>query len=137
MTQEKKQRRSIEQRLGAALFDAVGLLVRQYFDGGEDENESVEALGTERNESFDENRFFSLEREQSGETAEEFRRGEESLFHANAGENELLSVASRGHERASAFPRAAEQAGEAGMSARLLSEQFERDARRYDGGFDF
>lgn len=131
----KRQRRAVEQRLGAALFDAVGLLVRQYFDGGAEE--SVETLRGEKNKSFDEGRFFALMGEKGGETAAPLRAGEEeSLLRETFRESEPLSLAARGGERAAAFPRAATAADDTGVSARTLSEQFERDARRYDGGFE-
>lgn len=132
----KRQRRAVEQRLGAALFDAVGLLVRQYFDGGAEE--SAETLRGEKNESFDESRFFALMGEEGGETAAPLRAGgDEGLLRETFRESEPLSLAARGDERAAAFPRVTAAAGEAGVSARALSEQFERDARRYDGGFEF
>ena len=133
MTQGNKQRRSIEQRLGAALFDAVGLLVRQYFDGGE---ESVETLGAERNESFDESRFFALAGEERSEWETPFSFEEERLFGGTPRESERLSLPRRGGESAAMFPRAAEDVPTAPMSARELSEQFERSARRYNGAFE-
>ncbi len=130
----KKQRRAIEQRLGAALFDAVGLLVRQYFDGGADE--SAEMLGAEKNESFDERRFFALAQGVEAQRAASERGEDEGLFRAEARTSEPSALVRSLAQQEARWVRGAAAESAAYTSARALSESFERDARRYDGGFE-
>lgn len=118
MAADTKRRRAVEKKLGAVLLEAVELLLT----GGVSEAQTAEDT---RNESFDERRFFALagaEREESAQSA---------LSSPVWEERALAPLSPRAEEKESVW------AGRGGYAAvRSFAESVERDARRYDGGFD-
>ena len=119
------QQRRVTEQLGAAMLAAVGLMVRQYLGAPTGENEGQDSAdaawedgaqafraGETVNESFDMARYLRLRQGTSAAEPE----GSEGR-----------------HDAAEAFVSA--EGGDALRTARSVSGEIERDARRYDGGF--
>ena len=159
------QQRRVTEQLGAAMLAAVGLMVRQYLGAPTGENEGQDSAdaawedgaqafraGETVNESFDMARYLRLRQGASAAEPEEsegradaedrsrsVRRTAEKTTSARTAAGDAasclpapLSGAGR-HDAAEAFVSA--EGGDALRTARSVSGEIERDARRYDGGF--
>ena len=140
------QQRRVTEQLGAAMLAAVGLMVRQYLGAPTGENEGQDSAdaawedgaqafraGETVNESFDMARYLRL---RQGASAAE---PEESEGRADA-EDRSRSVRRTAEKTTSARTAAGDafvsaEGGDALRTARSVSGEIERDARRYDGGF--
>lgn len=135
------QQRRVTEQLGAAMLAAVGLMVRQYLGAPTGENEGQDSAdaawedgaqafraGETVNESFDMARYLRLRQGASAAGDAGARGSGERSASAAAPE----SGAGR-HDAAEAFVSA--EGGDALRTARSVSGEIERDARRYDGGF--
>lgn len=143
----KKQRRAVTLALGEAMFEAVGLLVRQYLtgDAGADEESFLmeESFETERvmaaetvNESFDDSRFRALQ-ESIERTAKDSAGSDaaETLVRSGDRAMEESAALSRGIRQSVRSGEEKEALREKTVHAEDISLRMERDARRYDGGF--
>ena len=142
------QQRRVTEQLGAAMLAAVGLMVRQYLGAPTGENEGQDSAdaawedgaqafraGETVNESFDMARYLRL---RQGASAAE---PEESEGRADAEDRRGYGCAPAAAPFCGAVWTAAAVAfvaavgGDALRTARSVSGEIERDARRYDGGF--
>ena len=138
------QQRRVTEQLGAAMLAAVGLMVRQYLGAPTGENEGQDSAdaawedgaqacraGETVNESFDMARYLRLRQGASARTA----AGDAGA--RGSGERSASAAAPESgagrHDAAEAFVSA--EGGDALRTARSVSGEIERDARRYDGGF--
>ena len=155
------QQRRVTEQLGAAMLAAVGLMVRQYLGVPTGENEGQDSAdaawedgaqafraGETVNESFDMARYLRLRQGASAAELEEsegradaedrswsVRRTAEKTTSARtaAGSAAAPESGAGRHDAAEAFVSA--EGGDALRTARSVSGEIERDARRYDGGF--
>ena len=158
------QQRRVTEQLGAAMLAAVGLMVRQYLGAPTGENEGQDSAdaawedgaqafraGETVNESFDMARYLRLRQGASAAEPEDrsrsVRRTAEKTTSARtaagdagargSGERSASAAAPESgagrHDAAEAFVSA--EGGDALRTARSVSGEIERDARRYDGGF--
>lgn len=118
MAADTKRRRAVERKLGAALLEAVELLLTG-------EVSEKEVLEETKSEGFDEQRFFALAGERGAE------RAESALAPPAWEERAFEALSPRAEEKENVW---AERGGYAAV--RSFAESVERDARRYDGGFD-
>ncbi len=131
-----KQRRAVTQRLGEAMFDAVGLLVRQYLSGGSEPLAAEEYSapeGAEVNESFDESRFLELLVPQKNETVRVSNALKPPVQPGGAA-IKTDGIAARGGTPHEIVFASGEELRGSSMRVQDISERFERDARRYDAG---
>lgn len=151
-----EQKKRVTEQLGAAVFAAVGLMVRQYMGAptmmneGPDSaaalwDEGVEIERGEAEGSFDMERYLQL-KEAAAERGDRFEARE--TVHSAREETSRAAAADAKQERSvsGAAPEdgagwhdaAGAQSGaeESGLrAAREVSEAVEREARRYDSGF--
>ena len=156
------QQRRVTEQLGAAMLAAVGLMVRQYLGAPTGENEGQDSADAARedgaqafragetvNESFDMARYLRLRQGASAAEPEEsegradaedrsrsVRRTAEKTTSAREERSASAAAPESGagrHDAAEAFVSA--EGGDALRTARSVSGEIERDARRYDGGF--
>ena len=151
------QQRRVTEQLGAAMLAAVGLMVRQYLGENEGQDSADAAwedgaqafrAGETVNESFDMARYLRLRQGASAAEPEEsegradaedrsrsVRRTAEKTTSARtaAGDAGARESGAGRHDAAEAFVSA--EGGDALRTARSVSGEIERDARRYDGGF--
>ena len=159
------QQRRVTEQLGAAMLAAVGLMVRQYLGAPTGENEGQDSAdaawedgaqafraGETVNESFDMARYLRLRQGASAAEPEESegradaedgkkttsaRTAAGDAGARGSGERSASAAAPESgagrHDAAEAFVSA--EGGDALRTARSVSGEIERDARRYDGGF--
>lgn len=150
------QQRRVTEQLGAAMLAAVGLMVRQYLGAPTGENEGQDSAdaawedgaqafraGETVNESFDMARYLRLrqgasaaEPEESEGRADAEDRSRSVRRTAEKTTSACTAAGDAGagrHDAAEAFVSA--EGGDALRTARSVSGEIERDARRYDGGF--
>lgn len=157
------QQRRVTEQLGAAMLAAVGLMVRQYLGAPTGENEGQDSAdaawedGTQAfragetvNESFDMARYLRLRQGTSAAEPEEsegradaedrsrsVRRTAEKTTSARTAAGDAGARGSGERSASAAAPEAfvSAEGGDALRTARSVSGEIERDARRYDGGF--
>lgn len=149
-----EQKKRVTEQLGAAVFAAVGLMVRQYMGAptmmneGPDSaaalwDEGVEIERGEAEGSFDMERYLQL-KEAAAERGDRFEARE--TVHSAREETSRAAAADAKRSVSGAAPEdgagwhdaAGTQSGaeESGLrAAREVSEAVEREARRYDSGF--